>query len=581
MRIFLKIGLPWAFSLGFVFFIGLKLGKKEEVSPPLTSISSEAESTIRNKKENSAISPGLIPQNQTNPKNSSDTVKSPPLPPNLIRIMKGGGVLERMGSYLDALRSMDSSNVQDVVGAFEALPAGYGRHLEMKLLMRSWSAINPESALEYALQNLDEKSERRFGVSEALAGWATQDPDAALAWAKANNQKNSPEDNPYILGVIKGVAESDLDAANRRLLDLPSGNAKWQSATFLAQEYTKKSTGEAIAWANQFPNSDPRLRETILGQIGARVARQDLQATANWVEDMATEPASKRIMDNLLTQWVSQSPMDASNWVSEMEGNNAPDAARLGGVDPDEASGNSNLEQAYITYDFGNGFSATAGRMLTYMGFEAYDPTNMYQYSYAYDSGNNAVQAIYDAYDTGVSIDYGTDDFSIGVWSSAENSAGYELALAYTGIENLTAKAIFSDFSDQVGGPAYEKSTFWVSYQIGSLLLAAEVAEADMRDEADPSVPNYSIPQDVEGFLIMANYAFTDKAALTLRYSTEEQSNWDTDALNNDYNKFTISPSYVFTDNFSGLIEYSTYKDDVAGNTDPEDLLAAELIYTF
>jgi hypothetical protein len=238
-------------------------------------------------------------------------------------------------------------------------------------------------------------------------------------------------------------------------------------------------------------------------------------------------------------------------------------------------SGDGNLEEAVITYDFGNGFSVSAGKMLSYMGFEAFDPTNMYQYSYAYDSGNSAVQSIYDAYDVGFSVDYATDDYSVGVWTSAENSAGYELALAYTGIENLTAKAIWSDFSDQVGGPAYEKSTFWLSYQLGKLLLAAEVAEADMLDAGTGGA------NDIEGMLFMANYSFTDNVALTLRYSTEEISAWDSDILTNEYNKFTISPSYAFTDNLSGLIEYSTYKDDVVGNTDPEDLMAAEIIFTF
>ena len=231
-----------------------------------------------------------------------------------------------------------------------------------------------------------------------------------------------------------------------------------------------------------------------------------------------------------------------------------------------------NLEEAVITYDLGGGFSISAGKMLSYMGFEAFDPTNMYQYSYAYDSGNNAVQSIYDAYDVGVSVDYATDDYSIGLWSSAENSAGYELALAYTGMENLTVKAIWSDFSDQAGGPAYEKSTFWASYQLGNLLIAAEVAEADILDAG---------ANDIEGALIMANYTFTDKVGLTLRYSTEEISAFNSDVLINEYNKFTVSPSYVFTDSLSGLIEYSTYQDDVVGNTDPEDLLAAELIFTF
>ena len=40
---------------------------------------------------------------------------------------------------------------------------------------------------------------------------------------------------------------------------------------------------------------------------------------------------------------------------------------------------------------------------------------------------------------------------------------GYELALAYTGIENLTAKAIWSDFGDE----GYEKSTYLGQLPVG------------------------------------------------------------------------------------------------------------------
>lgn len=78
--------------------------------------------------------------------------------------MKGKDIISRLGSYLDAVRAMDGANVKEVVRAFEELPKGYGRHLEMKLLMRSWAAIDPEAALEYAKSALDEKSERRFGI---------------------------------------------------------------------------------------------------------------------------------------------------------------------------------------------------------------------------------------------------------------------------------------------------------------------------------------------------------------------------------------------------------------------------------
>jgi hypothetical protein len=214
---------------------------------------------------------------------------------------------------------MDKANVREVVTAFEELPKGYGRHLEMKLLMRSWAAIDPEAALEYARNSLDQKSERRFGVSEVLAGWANNDPQGAVEWAKANNNNAKREDGDMLVGVIRGLAENNLETADELLKTLPEGGARWQASTFLAQEYAKLGTQEAIRWAENFPTEDSRLRETILGQLGARLSRQDLPGTAEWVKEMKNDKATERITDNLLTQWVSQDAPKASEWVLKLE----------------------------------------------------------------------------------------------------------------------------------------------------------------------------------------------------------------------------------------------------------------------
>ena len=249
---------------------------------------------------------------------------------------------------------------------------------------------------------------------------------------------------------------------------------------------------------------------------------------------------------------------------------------RFDPVDGNVTSGTSsgttsgNLEEAVVTYSFNDNLSISLGRMLSYLGFEAYDPTNMYQFSYAYDYASGGGQDIYDAYADGMSIDYATDVFSIGIWTDLAEQSSFEYALAYTGIENLTVKAIFADY----GNDADEIMTIWASYQIGKLLLGVEVAEDD---KVDPAATTASYTDDdIDAFLVMANYAITDSASITLRYSEAEYTDPGS-SVNVD--KFTVSPSYSFTDDLSGLVEYSTY--DVTGGIEPDDLFAVELIYTF
>ena len=68
---------------------------------------------------------------QINPEKSShkddfrelNPVYSPPLPPNLIKIMEEGDMVERMGAYMDVFSmQMDESSLLEVVEAFESLP---------------------------------------------------------------------------------------------------------------------------------------------------------------------------------------------------------------------------------------------------------------------------------------------------------------------------------------------------------------------------------------------------------------------------------------------------------------------------
>jgi len=317
MKLFLKIAVPWIGSLALFFYIGLRLGSTDRPDPYPSDIAKSA-------KNLNGSAPNKVKKQTDQSKTFHSAAdqplptKSPEMPPNLQRIMQGGDIVERLGSYLDAVRSMDGSNVKEVVQAFEELPGGYGRHLEMKLLMRSWVNFDPEGALAYASTSLDAKSERRFGISEALAGWAVKDEKAAIGWANQNHPAGKNGDNPLLVGIVKGLMETDLDAANRLFLTLPKGSARWQSSSILAEKFSQRGVDQGIQWAESYPKDDPRMRETILGQMGARLAQQDLTATAVWAKSMNDEPGAYRVMENLIHQWANQDPRTAATWIDNL-----------------------------------------------------------------------------------------------------------------------------------------------------------------------------------------------------------------------------------------------------------------------
>lgn len=217
----------------------------------------------------------------------------------------------------------------------------------------------------------------------------------------------------------------------------------------------------------------------------------------------------------------------------------------------DNDESDAEFETVTITYAASEELSFTIGNILSYQGFETYDATGLYQFSYQGIGGTPVYSA---AYAYGASADYATDEFAAGIWvGETDDDLSIELFGQFTGVEGLTATFVYAD------DPGYETYNFWVSYEIDALTLAAEYTDNEFKGVGD-----------TDALMLLGYYAFGD-AGLTLRYTKGE-------FFGVDYDRFTISPSYAFSDNVFGLVEYSVDEtDDFGGDTQ----LAAELIFSF
>ncbi len=216
---------------------------------------------------------------------------------------------------------------------------------------------------------------------------------------------------------------------------------------------------------------------------------------------------------------------------------------------------------AYVTYSTGD-FSVTAGKYLSWLGYEAFDAVNMAQMSYA-----NSLLGAIPAYHTGIKFEYTTDVFGAGFnvsdsirggdgfWSGDEdygNGLGYEAYVVYKGIEKLTLwGGVAFDTSDVAAADDFVTYDVWASYALSDkMTVAAELAYCDN-----------GTAFGTQG-LAFLQYAFTEKFSTVFRFGYDNVETFDATAY-----KYTIAPSYAFNDHFTLRGELS-YTDTDLADTD-------------
>jgi len=215
---------------------------------------------------------------------------------------------------------------------------------------------------------------------------------------------------------------------------------------------------------------------------------------------------------------------------------------------------------AYATFDIGGGSSLTAGKFLSYLGYEAFDIPNMSQISYA----NGDFLAPIPGYHTGIKWDYAASNVGVGlalvdsVYSGPNYLKGDGELKRNAGFEGyFTFKAdalqIWTGFAYDTKGNVIHKNdeiltwNLWTSY---SLSAASTIA-------AEYTIKDGGLGDQGYNWLAFYSYAFTGNVSSAFRLSGEELDNNGPGFI-----KYTVAPAYKVNDNFLFRAEYSHYEYD-------------------
>jgi hypothetical protein len=212
---------------------------------------------------------------------------------------------------------------------------------------------------------------------------------------------------------------------------------------------------------------------------------------------------------------------------------------------------------AYATLDIGGGSTITAGKFLSYLGYEAFDIPNMTQMSYA----NGDFLAPIPGYHTGVKWDYAASNIGVGlavvdsVYSGPNYLKGDGEFRHNGGFEGyFTFKAdalqVWTGFAYDTKGNVIHKDDeiftwdLWASYSLSaSTTVAAEYA-----------IKDGGLGDKGYNWLTFLNHAFGSHFSSAFRISGEQL-----DDGGPGFTKFTVSPAYKVNENFLLRTEYSYY----------------------
>lgn len=212
-------------------------------------------------------------------------------------IVRGENPLERNRALLAFLDGLGPGDFEGAIAHFRSLGITESRTGEYALLLTAWAQADPLSALAYAEKN----TRGGFAQDTVLTSWAATDPDAAIRWAETSYQGDGP--NPFLPGIIRGLAQSDPARATQLLASLPRSEERGKGLDFMLPHLLEQGSEATRAWISAL--TDEVLRNGAMIRASERLAVSDPEGTASWLLANPGQ-ASDRQMDNVYSTWAGK-----------------------------------------------------------------------------------------------------------------------------------------------------------------------------------------------------------------------------------------------------------------------------------
>jgi len=305
----------WLLSVAAAFMIGQK---KQPSSSEKSPSAEQTNSTYlpysrRSNVRNSSPSRNNSSSRQTSKNSSVNGL-------NISAIANNDDPIDRVSDLLKLINTLGPNDFRQVVADFRGLGITAERMGEYGMLLHAWAKADPLGALDYAEQNTG----TQFARQTILTSWAGTDPESAVLWAKEHH--TGEKANPWLIGVIRGIASNDPTRATEVLHDLPLSRERGTALSSIIPHIASQGHENAIRWLDTI--TDDRLHTGATSYLAASLAKTDAPSTAEWVSTLGESEGKARAAGEVADQWADDDLPSAIAWTDTLDGNSKSSAAR-------------------------------------------------------------------------------------------------------------------------------------------------------------------------------------------------------------------------------------------------------------